>query len=216
MAKKTTTRATGASYSITVIGAKPQRFKDLYHAFLLISWWAVVAWIVLGFLVENILFAELFWFTGGVKNAATWLDYFFFSVQTTGTIGYGAMYPETFSANAIVVVEAAASLVVTAIATGLIFAKFSQPTAHMVFSKKLVLYMTNGVPTLMLRVGNERGNQIIEATGADGLVRDRRGDRGGAFADDHITRASGEYGSGKGQADQGGKRLEHEMHGSSP
>jgi inward rectifier potassium channel len=164
MAHTTVTRPTGASYSITVIGAKPQRFKDLYHAFLRMSWWAVASLIVLGFVVENILFASVFWLLGGVTNATSWFDYFFFSVQTTGTIGYGAMYPETFAANTIVVLEAATSLVTTALATGLIFAKFSQPTGHMVFSKRLVIYVTNGVPTLMLRVGNERGNQIIEAT----------------------------------------------------
>jgi inward rectifier potassium channel len=181
MARTTITRSAGASYSIAVIGAKPQRFKDLYHAFLRMSWWVVTSLIVLGFLVENMLFALLFWYFGGVVHASSGFDYFFFSVQTTGTIGYGSMYPETFIANLLVVCEAAISLVTTALATGLIFAKFSQPTGHMVFSKKLVVYVTNGVPTLMLRVGNERANQIIEATIRLVMVKTIKDEEGNPF-----------------------------------
>ena len=52
----------------------------------------------------------------------------------------------------------------TALATGLVFAKFSRSTARVVFSKHAVIGPMDGVPTLMLRVGNERGNSILEAT----------------------------------------------------
>ena len=60
---------------------------------------------------------------------------FFFSVQTMGTIGYGAIYPESFAANCVVVAESIVGLIVTALSTGLVFAKFSRPTARVVFMR---------------------------------------------------------------------------------
>jgi inward rectifier potassium channel len=80
-----------------------------------------------------------------------------------GTIGYGAMYPTSTAANLLVVFESIVSLVVTALATGLVFAKFSRPSARIMFSKQVVISQMNGVPTLMFRIGNERGNRIVDA-----------------------------------------------------
>ena len=73
-------------------------------------------------------------------------DAFFFSVQTMGTIGYGAMYPESPIANAIMVGETFVSLTLTALMTGLIFAKFSRPTARVVFSREATIGPMNGIP----------------------------------------------------------------------
>jgi inward rectifier potassium channel len=158
-------RPQGASYHVTVIGAKPQRFRDIYHIFLRVSWGVAFSLILLGFLLENLLFGSLFWLVGGISNAQSWPDYFFFSVQTSGTIGYGAMFPQGLAAHLLVTIESGVALIFTAIATGLVFAKFSQPNSQMVFSKKLAIAPNQeGIPTLTLRVGNERGNQIIEAT----------------------------------------------------
>jgi inward rectifier potassium channel len=153
------------SYQIHVIGAK-RIAGDWYHALLRMTWAPLVGFIGVAFLLINAAFALAFYFVGGVAHArpGSFADAFYFSVQTMGTIGYGAMYPESQGANVIVVVEAVISLVVTALATGLVFSKFARPIGRVAFSRYAVISPMDGVPMLMLRVGNERGNSIVEAT----------------------------------------------------
>jgi len=121
--------------------------------------------IVVAFLGLNAVYAELYLLTGGIRHArvGSFADAFYFSVQTMGTIGYGDMVPMSPSANALVVSEAVAGLIVSALATGLVFSKFSQVQARVVFTSTLTISPMDGTPTLMLRLGNERGNQIVEA-----------------------------------------------------
>ncbi len=153
------------SYEVKVIGAQHLYFRDAYHAFLRITWRAAIAGIVVFYLGLNALFALAFMYSDGIVNAApgSFADYYYFSIQTMGTIGYGAMYPKGPAANALVILESVSGLLITALVTGLVFAKFSHPTARLVFSQHAVIGPMEGVPTLMLRVGNERSNQIIDA-----------------------------------------------------
>jgi inward rectifier potassium channel len=153
------------SYSIRVIGAQHLYFRDAYHAFLRITWRAALAGIVVFYLALNALFALGYMLSDGVANAArgSFVDAYYFSVQTMGTIGYGAMYPTGTAANVLVILESVSGLLITAVVTGLVFAKFSHPTARLVFCHSAVISPMNGVPTLMFRVGNERSNQIIDA-----------------------------------------------------
>src|SRR5205085_4872581 len=110
---------------IIVEGAAAHPLRDAYHLLVEMSWPAALGAIGAGFLVINGLFAVGFMLTGGVANASgSFGDAFFFSVQTMGTIGYGAMAPTTFAANVLVVAESVVSLIVTALATGIVFARF--------------------------------------------------------------------------------------------
>lgn len=150
---------------IRVIGDVKAPFRDLYHRFLRLDWWASLAAISGIFLVLNVLFAFAFAATDGIAGARPgnlW-DAFCFSVQTMGTIGYGSMYPTSVVANVLVVAEAVVGLIVTALATGLVFAKFSLPNARIEFSRHVVISPMDGVPTLSFRAGNRRANQIVEA-----------------------------------------------------
>jgi inward rectifier potassium channel len=152
------------AYKVKVIGAQHLYFRDAYHAFLRITWRAAIALIVVFYLGLNALFALAFMYSDGVVNAAhgSFIDAYYFSIQTMGTIGYGAMYPKGPAANALVIVESVSGLLITAVVTGLVFAKFSHPTARIVFCQTAVISPMDGVPTLMFRVGNERSNQIID------------------------------------------------------
>jgi inward rectifier potassium channel len=154
-----------AAYNIHVIGAPAPGLRDVYHALLRMPWWATFAVIVGSYLLLNVLFAVLYLWLGGVANArpGSLVDAFFFSVQTMGTIGYGTMYPATAAANTLVVAESVVSLTVTALATGLVFVRFSQTRARLIFSSKVAIGSMDGVPTLMLRVGNERRGNIVGA-----------------------------------------------------
>ena len=149
---------------IVIKGDEKRPLQDIYHAFLIRPWRWVLGAIAGGFLAVNVVFAIAYAIAGGVANANGLLDDFFFSVQTAGTVGYGAMYPVTRAANVLMVGESVTSLIVTALATGLVFAKFSRPTARIRFSQRLCISPLNGVPTLAFRVGNQRGNAIVEAT----------------------------------------------------
>jgi len=156
----------GQGYDIRVIGGRRGGWRDLYHWFLSIPWWGALTTIAALYLSLNALFAVPYMVVGGIKNAApgSFLDAFFFSVQTMGTIGYGTMEPETRAANALVVAESVMGLIVIAIATGLVFARFSQTRARVAFSSRVAVTPIDGVPHLMIRVGNERRrNHIVDA-----------------------------------------------------
>jgi inward rectifier potassium channel len=166
--RRTTTEA-----GVSVIGAPRTTLRDFYYVFLKVRWSAAIAVIVVAYLALNAAFALAYLFAGGVANArpGSFYDAFCFSVETMGTVGYGWMYPTSAAANAIMIGESVTSLIVTAVATGLLFAKFSRSSARVVFSKNAVIGPMDGAPTLMIRVGNERGNQILEATIRVALVR---------------------------------------------
>lgn len=137
---------------------------DLYHLLLSATWAQLIGCYALAFLALNALFALLYWLGGhSVVNATTFPDDFFFSVQTMCTIGYGVMAPQGLYANVLATLEAFTGVVTFAIATGIAFAKFSRPTARVLFSRVAVVRPWEGIPALQFRMANLRGNRIIEA-----------------------------------------------------
>lgn len=141
-------------------------FTDLYHRLLTDSWPTLLGFILAAYVFANSIFALIYWIDGGVAGArrGSFSDMFFFSVQTMATIGYGRMSPTTFLSNAVMSFEALFGLVGLALMTGLVFAKFSLPTARVRFSNLAVVSRHNGEPTLMFRMANLRANRIVEAT----------------------------------------------------
>jgi len=168
---------------ILVIGAPRTTLRDFYHLFLRVRWSVALTGMVTAYLALNAVFAVAYLLTGGVVNAraGSFWDAFCFSVQTMGTIGYGAMYPTSAAANAVMIAESVTSLVATAVATGLVFAKFSRSNARVAFSRHAAIGPMDSVPTLMFRVGNERGNQILEATLRVALMRTEKLKEGTTF-----------------------------------
>lgn len=173
----------GAGYQIKVVGHRPTPLRDFYHALLQMPWRWTFAILSALYLMANALFALAYLAAGGISHAepGSFADAFFFSVQTMGTIGYGAMYPETRVANVLVVAESLVGLLLTALATGLVFAKFSLSRARILFTRTVVISPWNGVPTLMFRFGNERGNQIVNAQVHVVLMRTERTAEGNTF-----------------------------------
>jgi inward rectifier potassium channel len=150
-------------------------WSDPYHMLLTIPWSGFLLLIVLVYGMLNALFALAYLAGGdGIANAqpGSFWDAFFFSVQTLASIGYGALYPQTLYANAVVTIEALVGLLGFAVVTGLAFARFSQSTARVLFSRVAVVTRYNGMPTLMFRTANQRGNQIVEAQMRVYLLRD--------------------------------------------
>jgi inward rectifier potassium channel len=146
-------------------GAPRPRLSDLYFFLTTISWPLLLLIVVAVFGLINCLFAVGYMIDGGVANArpGSFADAFFFSVQTMATIGYGVMAPRSFVSNIMVSIEALSGLTALAVVTGLVFARFSRPTARVRFSRVVVISPRDGVPSLMFRAVNQRSNRIVEA-----------------------------------------------------
>jgi inward rectifier potassium channel len=141
-------------------------WRDPYHLLLIVRWPVFLLLIASAYAGINALFA-LAYLIGGdnIANArpGSFSDAFFFSVQTFASIGYGVMSPKTLYANILVSFEAWVELLSLAVITGLAFARFSRPTARVLFSEVAVITPYQGVPTLMFRAANERRNEVLEA-----------------------------------------------------
>jgi inward rectifier potassium channel len=152
--------------SVLRLGGRTLTGRDVYHLLLTVKWRWFFAWLAAAYLVFNTVFALLYLIQPGSigsARAGSFADAFFFSVQTMATIGFGVMHPATLYANLVVSAEALLGMAGFALAAGLIFARFSRPTARVLFSRVAVVTRFNGVPTLMFRCANERQNQIFEA-----------------------------------------------------
>lgn len=148
------------------LGARVLRNRDLYHWFQTLPLPSVAAVCVAVYLALNTLFALIYMVEGdGIANArpGSFADAFFFSIQTIATIGYGNLAPQGLLANIVVTIETVTGLCFFALITGLLFTRFSRPSARVQFSRVAVVTMHEGVPTLMFRMANERRSQILQA-----------------------------------------------------
>ena len=109
-----------------------------------------------------------------ISNAHGFLDYFWFSVQTMATIGYGYLAPVDNFADAVVTVESFVGILFAALFTGMIFARFSTPAPRIVFSNVALISEHDGKRVLMFRIANERATAIVEATVRVYLTRDEK------------------------------------------
>jgi inward rectifier potassium channel len=159
--------------SLKVLGKAPFGPADFYHSLIAASWGQVIGLVTLVYLALNALFGLAYFLVGGVANTdpTSFSDAFFFSVQTFGTIGYGNMYPQGTAAEWVVTVESLASLFFTAVVTGLAFARFAKPTARVLWSKVACVSDREGVPTLIIRLANERLNHVVDASIKLGIIR---------------------------------------------
>jgi inward rectifier potassium channel len=159
-------RASPARFRVRAIGRSVTPLDDLYHWILVRPWWQFVVVVCTLFTALNVVFALLFFLQpDAISGAArgSFIDSFFFSVETMATIGYGEMTPATRYAHVIVFLEAMVGLLTTATITGVTFAKFARPTSLILFSDRLVVANRNRVPHLMFRLANFRHNQILDA-----------------------------------------------------
>jgi inward rectifier potassium channel len=97
---------------------------------------------------------------------------FFFSIETVASLGYGDMHPRTTYGHIVASCEVFAGLLALALVTGLIFARFSRPTARFLFARYGVVRPLDGMPTLMLRIANARQNVVMEAQAQLRMIRD--------------------------------------------
>lgn len=148
---------------------------DAYHFLRTTTWPRLMLLFAGAFLLLNLVFAVLFWITGAkVLNSDGFHDLYWFSVQTMATIGYGYLAPGDDVANVIVTIESFFGIAYAALVTGLFFARFSTPTARVIFSNVALITEHDGKRVLMFRMANERATAVVEATIRAYLVIDQR------------------------------------------
>ncbi len=168
---------TGPGRRVLTQGLPRRIWHDLYHFFMKISWPRLFASYAGFFVLFNLIFAAIYALEpGGIANLnpSGYWGRFFFSVETLATVGYGDMHPQTPFAHAIASVEIFTGMMSLALITGMMFARFSRPTARILFARHAVIRPFDGRTTLMLRAANERQNVIMEASAQLRLIRDER------------------------------------------
>ena len=159
------------------IGLPRRPWQDLYHLLMTTRWPSIFAGFGCFFVLFNLIFAAAYALQPGdlanLNPPNYWGD-FFFSVETLATVGYGDMHPQTPYAHVVASLEIFTGLMSLALMTGMIFARFSRPTARFLFARYAVIRPFDGRRTLMLRAANARQSIVMEASARLRLIRDEQ------------------------------------------
>jgi inward rectifier potassium channel len=141
-------------------------WADISHRCMTASWPSFIGGAALVFIAFNAVFALLY--SMGDQPIANvpgglYIDYLYFSIETLSTAGYGDMHPQTHYGHFIATIELFTGIFSMSLMTGLIFARFSRPSARLLFADTPVISDHEGQPTLMIRLANERHNVISNA-----------------------------------------------------
>jgi inward rectifier potassium channel len=158
------------SFNVLREGLDPFSSLSLYHWLLTISWPGFIGFVAGSYVIVNALFAFAFLLLGpdalqsssGSFAGQPFYRAFFFSVDTFATIGYGNIIPVGVAANTLVTIEALLNILGIALATGVVFARFSRPSAKIIYSRNAIVAPYRDKTALEFRIANARSNQLIE------------------------------------------------------
>jgi inward rectifier potassium channel len=163
------------TFNVVRRGLGPWTTLAPYNALLTMGWGRFLALVLLFYVGVNACFALGYVACGygglvgpGIAGMSPmWSDFlrgFFFSVETFGTIGYGNIVPVGLATNILLTCESLVGLLSLALATGLVFARFSRPTAQILYSEHAVVAPYRDMTAFMFRCANQRSNQLIEVS----------------------------------------------------
>jgi inward rectifier potassium channel len=156
-------------------------WQDLYHLTMTVRWPVLFCGFGLCFVAFNLAFALLYFAAPGSianVNPPGYLGAFFFSVETLATVGYGDMHPQTVYGHTVAAIQIFIGMLYLALLTGVVFARFSRPTARFLFANVGVVRPIDDKLTLMFRAANARQNIIVEATARLRMVYDWQSSEG--------------------------------------
>ena len=168
-------------YAITTKGVGGFDLRDTYHHVVGLSWPRFILLVVSVHLAVNALFAILYVLKpGAVANAhpGSLADAFFFSVETSATVGYGEMYPATLYGHIACTMEIFTGIALTALTTGLLFVRFSRPRSRITYAANAVIARHRGELALMIRIANGRRTILYDAVVHLNLLLSIPGPRG--------------------------------------
>jgi inward rectifier potassium channel len=143
---------------------------DIYHWLITTSWTNLLLVIVSGYALANVVFASIYYNLGyenfggiiGYDGPSRFMDLFFFSAQTLTTVGYGHVYPHATNVSSVAAIESMVGLLGFALATGILYGRFSRPKAALLYSHNVLISPYEGITGLMFRVANSKQNELIE------------------------------------------------------
>lgn len=158
------------SFNVEFKGVSRWKFFDLFHTLISMPWWKFVLYVLSAFILTNILFACLYFtagmdgFTGidGKSGPERFWEAFFFSTQTLTTLGYGRIAPVSTAASVIAALESMIGLMAFAVATGLIYGRFSRPRNRLRFTTRAVMAPFHDGHAFMFRLANFSNSSLIE------------------------------------------------------
>jgi inward rectifier potassium channel len=166
-----------------------------YQTLLTMTWPAFLLLFLAAYVTTNALFAVAFYLLGpGALSApqlmplgGRFMMAFFFSIETFSTIGYGNILPNGLLANMVVSAESVAGILFVALATGLIFARFSRPVLHVRFSEHAIIAPYGNETALMFRLGNERRSELVSLVATVTFARFQEGSANRMRVFDQLT-----------------------------
>jgi inward rectifier potassium channel len=166
MKRKRHIKVRAGQFEFVKLNAEKFDWRDAYHWVLTLNWPQFALFVFCVYLLINFVFAILYLLgpgSIGEMSPGSFSDAFFFSVETVATVGYGHLYPVTLYGHIVATLEIMVGMFGLAVITGVIFVRFSRPTARIHFSKTVVISPFDEVPTLMIRVANLRHEAMVEA-----------------------------------------------------
>jgi inward rectifier potassium channel len=158
------------SFNVERRGLKYFEEKGIYHWLISMPWNRFVLLLISGYLVLNLFFSALYCIVGletldgmrATTYTGKFAEAFFFSAQTFTTVGYGRVNPVGFWANVIASVESMGGLMAFALATGILYGRFSRPQVKILYSGNGLISPYRDITAFMFRIANQRSNQLIE------------------------------------------------------
>ena len=143
---------------------------DVYHSLITMKWRHFIVMVLSGYFVANLFFAGLYYWAGPHSfgnlshkdSLHEFLDLFFFSAQTLTTVGYGYIYPKSTLVSSIAAIESMTGLLTFALATGILYGKFSRPQTHIRYSTHCLVAPYDDITGFMFRLANTTQNELIE------------------------------------------------------
>jgi inward rectifier potassium channel len=158
------------SYNVTRTGADFFEQFNPYHDLIAFSWTKFNLLVLATYLAMNLIFTIIYWSIGvehlggiiAISPIEKFMEAFFFSCQTFSTVGYGRVNPQGYLTSAIASLESLIGLMSFALATGLIYGRFSRPNIKVLSSKNAIIAPYKEGKALMFRIVNARKNPLIE------------------------------------------------------
>ncbi|MCJ8211097.1 ion channel [Mucilaginibacter sp. RS28] len=160
------------SINVKRIGMPLLSTTNAYNRLITMKWpkfWFIVLG---GYSLANLFFASVYYAIGvehlngteGKDSFHRFLDALFFSAQTLSTVGYGHISPSGIPTNSVAALESMTGLISFAVATGLLYGRFSRPSARIAYSSNILVapYQLNNGRGLMFRMANERRNTLVD------------------------------------------------------
>lgn len=101
----------------------------------------------------------------GITNRGllnNFLNAFFFSFQTYATVGYGHLAPSSPFTSFVAAIESVVGLASFSLVTGIIYGRFSKPSARLLYSENAIIAPYQVISSLQFRIANQRMSMLLE------------------------------------------------------